>query len=114
MRQAYVDLHSPLDPACQLRPHNQYLTLWAASGLLASLAWLLAIAGLWRIPGPWRSPARVFALVLALSCLTEDTLESQAGATFAGVFMGMFSGARAAGPPPAPRPLRAPRLKPPR
>jgi hypothetical protein len=114
MRQAYVDLRSPLDPAFQLRPHNQYLTLWAASGLLASLAWLLAIAGLWRVPGPWRSPARVFALVLALSCLTEDTLESQAGATFAGVFMGMFSGARAAGPPPAPRPPRAPRLKPPR
>ena len=108
MQQAYAEVKSPLDEEFRLRPHNQYATVWAAAGLPALLVWLAALAGLWWIPGTWRSAARVFALVLALSCLTEDTLESQAGATFAGVFIGLFSGAHAAGRPPAPRPPRAP------
>lgn len=106
MQRAYNEVNSPLDPAYRLRPHNQYLTVWAAAGPGALIAWGLALAGLFSIRGTWRSAARVFALVLALSCMTEDTLESQAGATFAGVFMGLFSGAHATDPARPPRPHR--------
>ena len=34
--------------------------------------------------------ALLFVCVLALSCLTEDTLETQAGVTFAGFFIGLL------------------------
>jgi len=108
MQRAYAEVQTPLDQGFRLRPHNQYATLWAAAGLPALIAWLAVLIGICSIPGTWRNAARIFALVLALSCLTEDTLESQAGATFAGVFIGLFSGARAAAPSRAPRPPRGP------
>jgi O-antigen ligase len=98
---AYDEVNSPLDPEFRLRPHNQYLTLLVEAGPMALFAWLVALASVWKLPGTWTSAARMFILLLAVSCLTEDTLETQAGATFAGVFMGFFAGAAAAG-----RPLR--------
>ena len=103
LARAYAEVNSPLDPEFQLRPHNQYLTLWIEAGPIAVCAWLLALAGMWKTSGTWTSAARIFMLLLALSCLTEDTLETQAGATFAGVFMGFFAGAAAAGRPPRPQ-----------
>ena len=36
------------------------------------------------------SAAVLFLVVIALSCLTEDTLETQAGVTFAGFFIGLL------------------------
>jgi len=42
------------------------------------------------VPPEQRVPAWMFLAILALSCLTEDTLETQAGVTFAGLFLGLF------------------------
>lgn len=60
------------------RPHNQYLTLLLSLGALGLglLVWTL-------VPMWGHAPARPGILLLALSCLTEDTLETQAGVTLA-------------------------------
>lgn len=81
---AYDELGSQLDARWRLRAHNQFLT-WAISfgsiGLvLCVLAWLLPV----RLLGAWREPLFVaWSIAFGLSCLTEDTLETQAGATYA-------------------------------
>lgn len=60
------------------RPHNQYLTFLLSLGALG-LGLLL-----WTLLPAWgHAPARPGILLLALSCLTEDTLETQAGVTLA-------------------------------
>lgn len=83
----YQELHSPLDERWRLRAHNQYLTWTISFGfvglVLCVLAWLLPV----RLIGAWREPLFVaWAIAFVLSCLTEDTLETQAGATFAAWF----------------------------
>ena len=60
------------------RPHNQYLTLFLSLGLVGVLLFLVALGSMWSC-----HPARPALLLLALSCFTEDTLETQAGVTLA-------------------------------
>lgn len=58
------------------RPHNQYATL------LLSLGWLGLGLFIWMLWQAWlHPPTRPGVLLLALSCLTEDTMETQAGVT---------------------------------
>lgn len=96
---AYDDLQSPLEPPFRLRAHNQYLTFLIAAGPLGFVIWLVILYAV--LPAATRKNAdgrtaecrRAAVLcvaVLALSCLTEDTLETQAGVTFAGFFVGLF------------------------
>lgn len=91
---AYSALDSPLDKEFRLRAHNQYITFLVAGGPMNLILWLVLLAAL--IPLNSRrsdhptSAAVVFLVVIALSCLTEDTLETQAGVTFAGFFIGLF------------------------
>ena len=88
---AYDALESPLQPAFRLRAHNQYVSFFLAGGPLAVLLWgaVLVLSGR-GVPADYRVAAWLFLGVLALSCLTEDTLETQAGVTFAGLFLGLF------------------------
>lgn len=92
--EAYDTLNSPLSPEFRLRAHNQYATYLVAGGPLNLILWLVLLVTL--IPmaatrqGHPTSQAMLFLVVLALSCLTEDTLETQAGVTFAGFFIGLF------------------------
>lgn len=84
---AYDELHSPLEERWRLRAHNQFLTWTISFGfvglLLCLLAWLVPVGLL----GAWREPLVVaWAIAFGLSCFTEDTLETQAGATFAAWF----------------------------
>lgn len=60
------------------RPHNQYLTLVLSLGVLGLGLLLWAFWSAWTYP-----QARPGVLLLAISCLTEDTLETQAGVTLA-------------------------------
>lgn len=72
----YVE-HEPDWPASgRKRPHNQYLTLLLSLGCVGLLAWLITMGALWSL-----RTLRPGVLVLAVSCLTEDTLETQAGVT---------------------------------
>ena len=58
------------------RPHNQFLTLLLSLGVVGLAIWCWALVSTWPC-----HPSRPAVLLLALSCLAEDTLETQAGVT---------------------------------
>jgi len=92
---AYAELKSPLAPEFRLRAHNQFVTFLLAGGPLNLILWTailvaLAFGGYRPSDRPIQQIALLFVWVLALSCLTEDTLETQAGVTFAGFFIGLL------------------------
>ena len=90
--QAYEAVDSPLRDPFRLRAHNQYVTFMLSGGPLAFILWLSVLGTLMIVPSYHkpRQPALLFLLILGLSCFTEDTLETQAGITFAGLFIGLF------------------------
>lgn len=59
--------------------HNQFLQSWAANGILAILILLIILVVLIKSPHP---AAKMLALVLFFSMLTESILERQAGVFF--------------------------------
>lgn len=89
---AYAEAHSPLTERWRLRAHNEYLTLlisFGAFGLLWSLFtwWWPA-----RSNGAFRQPLFVaWALIFLISCISEDTIETQMGATFFALYYALFA-----------------------
>ncbi len=86
----YTITKSKLDPSHYLRSHNQYLAITVAFGI-AGLAYFL-FALFYPV---FNSRNRnyfylVFFLTALISMLTEDTLETQAGATFFAFFNAFF------------------------
>lgn len=88
---AFDELNSPLAPRWRLRAHNEYLTLFISFGLFGFL---------WSMFS-WWWPARrlqacaqplfiAWAIIFLLSCLTEDTIETQMGATFFALYYALF------------------------
>lgn len=74
---------SSLEPRWRLRAHNEYLTLWVSFGVFG-LLWAL-FSWWWpaHVRGSWRDPIFIaWAITFGISCLTDDTTETQAGATF--------------------------------
>jgi len=90
---AYDDFSDQIDPDYRLRAHNQYLTFLISFGILGFLYFLFFVFKLFRAA---RSDALFFyfAVIAALSFLTEDTLETQAGVTFIAFFVALFSSRR--------------------
>lgn len=89
-RQLLAD-HSPL-AGSHKNPHNQYLTLLMTFGAVASA--LLLACLLWALIRRrlWRRPLFVACLtIVLLSCLTEDTLQTCAGAIFAALYLSLTS-----------------------
>jgi hypothetical protein len=94
-KEQYVKMDSQLEERFRWRSHNQYMSMLATFGIFG-LLWFL-IAMVWP-------PLRLgmfsdyyfltFFAVLMLSMITEDTIESQAGATFFAFFMAFFLFAR--------------------
>jgi len=85
--QAYDQSHSSLTGPFRRRAHNQYITFWLTFGLPG---FLLIMTGM-LFPLFWlrKKPdflVIVFLLISFLSMLTEDTLETQAGASFFALF----------------------------
>lgn len=82
----YAALNSQLEKSVQLRAHNQYLTFLITFGLIGCI-WFLAV-----IFVPLRKLENrdffylSFVLILGLSFISEDTLETQAGVTFYAFF----------------------------
>jgi O-antigen ligase len=94
-KNAYATNNSPLDDAYRLRAHNQYLTMWITYGLFGFCAFLI-VTFLPLLSGGARNPLVVIIVMLvALSFLTEDTLESQAGVMFMAFFYVLFTAKRA-------------------
>lgn len=89
---AYYDAHdSSLEPRWRLRAHNQYLTLWISFGLFGLIGSLFMwIWPAWRLRA-WHHPLFVaWAIAFGISCLTDDTIETQAGATFFVLYYALF------------------------
>ncbi|MBL7953101.1 MAG: O-antigen ligase family protein [Flavobacteriales bacterium] len=87
----YERMGSSLSKEWRHRAHNEYLTLWISFGvfglLLSLIAWCWPA---WRL-GAWRSTHFIaWAIIFGISCLTDDTIETQAGATFFGLFYTLF------------------------
>jgi hypothetical protein len=85
--QTYDEIHSPLKEEFRFRAHNQYLAIAVAFGLVG-LAFFLFV-----LLYPWFSSKRnhtylylVFLCIMMLSMFSEDTLETQAGATLFAFF----------------------------
>jgi hypothetical protein len=88
---AFVLADSPLDARWRLRAHDQYLTLLISFGVFG-LGWSLFS---WWWPA-WRNKAFAqplfvaWGIIFVLSCFTEDTLETQMGATFFALYYALF------------------------
>jgi hypothetical protein len=86
--QSYNELNSTLDHEHRLRAHNQYLTFFVAFGLCGGLWFLWVNVALWK-----KAPntlAFAFLIIVFLSYLTEDTLETQAGVTLVVFFTSLL------------------------
>jgi hypothetical protein len=87
----YTASRSTLEPQWRLRAHNEYLTLWISFGSFG-LLWSL-FAWWWpaRIARAWDQPLFVaWAIAFLVSCFTDDTIETQAGATFFVLYYTLF------------------------
>ncbi len=94
VKQAFYDAHRELNPTLPkrywLRSHNQFLTFFAAFGIFGFLYFLFLFGyALYQRKTDYLTVA--FILVAFISCLTEDTVESQAGVTFFIVFFALLS-----------------------
>lgn len=80
-----------LRPEFRLRAHNQYLAVTAALGIFGLAVflacWIYPVFAFGKAKGLLVQAAW---LITTISMLTEDTLETQAGATFAALFISLF------------------------
>lgn len=88
---AYDELHSPLLPQFRHKAHNQYLSITVGFGLFG-LIWFLIV-----LFYPYLSSRQlrtylytIFLVILLISMLPEDTIESQAGVSFYAFFNSLF------------------------
>jgi hypothetical protein len=82
---------SPLDARWRLRAHNLFLT-WAISFGVFGAAWLVfsIVWPAWRM-GAWHEPLFIaWAITFGVSCLSDDTVETQAGATFFALYYALL------------------------
>ena len=87
----YDSTHSPLKPQWRLRAHDQYLEIAVGFGL-TGLAWFiisLFYPGM-KTKKMYTFIYFVFWMIVMLSMLTEDTLETEAGSTFYAFFNSFF------------------------
>lgn len=88
---AHSKRNNGLDPQWWLRAHDQYLT-WTISFGIIGLLWIL-FSLMWPVLRlqAWEHGLFVaWAIILALSNLSNDTLETQAGATFFALYYALF------------------------
>lgn len=82
-KQQYIDSNSKLSPHNRNRSHNQYLSITVTFGFIGLLWFLFALfyPGL-IIKGFKNYFYIIYWIILILSMLTEDTIESQEGVTY--------------------------------
>lgn len=87
----YDTIDSPLDTKWRRRAHNQYLTFLISFGIPGLLICLMALLVPVFISGRQRSFLAVgFLILMLLSMVNEDTLETSAGASFVAFFYSLF------------------------
>ena len=90
-RRAYDELDSPLESQYRNKAHNQYLSITVGLGLIGLLVFLASLLV------PYFASKRnrtylytVFLVILLLSMLPEDTIETQAGVMWFAFFNSLF------------------------
>lgn len=84
---AYDELKSPLSDEHRFRAHNQYLAIAVAFGLVGLAFFLFVLLYPWCACRKRRTYLyTVFLVIMMLSMLAEDTLETQAGASLFAFF----------------------------
>jgi hypothetical protein len=95
-RDHYRQSHSKLDEELRHRAHNQFMTSWIIAGAAGFLAFFLWWGKF--LVSAWKSRSFMiasFAVIVLLSFLVEDTLETQVGVTFVAFFYALLApGAR--------------------
>jgi len=87
----YDSINSPLDKKWRRRAHNQYLTFLISFGIPGLIICLAALIVPVFLAGRQRSLLAVgFMILMLLSMLNEDTLETSAGASFVAFFYSLF------------------------
>ena len=85
--EAYNDLDSRLQDSFRKRSHNQYLAIFIAFGVFGFLWFIFTLIYPGIKTGKFHNFLYiVFIIIILMSMLTEDTLETQAGATFFAFF----------------------------
>ena len=79
MANAYRRMDSQLSPSHRHRAHMQHLTWGISGGLMGLLLWLGFWHSWWKRIGSHSTAALWGGVVLVLSCVFEDTWETQAG-----------------------------------
>lgn len=89
--QAYNELNSPLKERYRHRAHNQYLSITVGFGLLGLALFLIVLFCPYLSSKKNRSYLyTIFLVILLISMLPEDTIESQAGVTWFALFNSLF------------------------
>ena len=90
-RAYYETTNSPLDEQWRRRAHNQFLTFIIVFGVFGSVLCMITILGPVFMKRRWSSyMVIVFLMIMGLSMLNEDTIETSAGATPFALFYMLF------------------------
>ncbi len=87
----YATHDTPIKKEFQFRSHNQYFTILSTFGIIGFVLFMAAfILPYFKGIEKYSFLPTVFIIITLLSMLTEDTLETQAGATFVSYFFSVF------------------------
>ncbi len=87
----YATHDTPIKKEFQFRAHNQYFTILSTFGIVGFLVFITAfLFPYFKGVEKYSLLPTVFIIITMLSMLTEDTLETQAGATFVSFFFSIF------------------------
>jgi hypothetical protein len=90
-RAYYEDADSPLEENWRRRAHNQFLTFVIVFGIPGFIICMISILAPVFMKGRWNSyMVIVFFLIMGLSMLNEDTIETSAGVTPFALFYMLF------------------------
>lgn len=88
---AYEETNSPILAEFRLRAHNEYLTMFITFGILGGSYFLFALIYPWfRMHKRYDLLYNCAITIILMSMLSEDTPESQAGATILAFFNSFF------------------------
>ena len=86
-RQAYDELQSPLRQEFRHKAHNQYLSITVGFGIVGLLLFLIVLLYPYLSSKRYRTYLyTIFLVILLISMLPEDTIETQAGASWFAFF----------------------------
>ncbi len=87
----YQKMDSPLKTHLRWRSHNQFLSIFVAFGVIGFIWFLFTLIYPPMIAGKFKDYFYVvFFIIMILSMLTEDTIESQAGVTLFAFFTSLL------------------------